>query len=82
MIEIPTRSFPPATGYRAARHYFNDHNDDPKPSVRTKPTDAIFAKLNRLPVLAVWVSAPGAIPNTQNATAEQGASSEENPMSA
>jgi transposase len=34
----------------AINRYLNEHNDDPKPFVWTKPADAIFAKLSRLPV--------------------------------
>ena len=35
------------------RHRQQQHNDDPKPFVWTKPADAILAKLNRLPVPSV-----------------------------
>jgi transposase len=37
----------------AINRYLNEHNDDPKPFVWTKPADAILAKLNRLPVPSV-----------------------------
>jgi transposase len=37
----------------AIRSYIRDHNRSPKPFVWTKPADAIFAKLNRLPVTSV-----------------------------
>jgi transposase len=37
----------------AINRYLNEHNDDPKPFVWTKPADAIFAKLSRLPVPSV-----------------------------
>jgi transposase len=37
----------------AINRYLNEHNDDPKPFVWTKPADAILAKLNRLPVSPV-----------------------------
>ena len=37
----------------AINRYLKEHNNDPKPFVWTKPADAIFAKLNRLPVPSV-----------------------------
>src|SRR5215472_4862589 len=37
--------------------YLKQHNDDPKPFVWTKPADVILAKLDRLPVPSVSVSA-------------------------
>ena len=37
----------------AINRYLNEHNDDPKPFVWTKPADAILAKLSRLPVPSV-----------------------------
>jgi transposase len=37
----------------AINRYLNEHNDDPKPFVWTKPADAILAKLNRLPAPSV-----------------------------
>jgi transposase len=37
----------------AINRYLNEHNDDPKPFVWTKPADTILAKLNRLPVPSV-----------------------------
>jgi transposase/transcriptional regulator with XRE-family HTH domain len=37
----------------AINRYINEHNDDPKPFVWTKPADAILAKLNQLPVPSV-----------------------------
>src|SRR5215472_15340338 len=37
----------------AINRYLNEHNDDPKPFVWTKPAAAILAKLNRLPAPSV-----------------------------
>ncbi len=37
----------------AINRYIDEHNDDPKPFVWTKPADTIFDKLNRLPVSSV-----------------------------
>src|SRR3979411_2073296 len=41
----------------AINRYLAEHNHDPNPFAWTKPADAILAKLNRLPVPSVWVSA-------------------------
>jgi len=37
----------------AINRYLNEHNDDPKPFVWTKPAKDIIAKVNRLPVASV-----------------------------
>jgi len=37
----------------AINRYLNEHNDDPKPFMWTKPADVILAKLNRLPAPSV-----------------------------
>ncbi|MBI3014416.1 MAG: IS630 family transposase [Candidatus Tectomicrobia bacterium] len=37
----------------AINRYIEDHNDDPKPFVWTKPADTILAKIDRLPVPSV-----------------------------
>ena len=37
----------------AINRYLEEHNDNPKPFVWTKPADAILAKLTRLPVPSV-----------------------------
>jgi hypothetical protein len=37
----------------AINRYLKEHNDDPKPFVWTKSSDAILAKLNRLPAPSV-----------------------------
>jgi hypothetical protein len=41
----------------AINRYLKEHNDDPKPFIWTKPVDVILAKLDRLPVPSVEVSA-------------------------
>ncbi len=39
----------------AINRYLDEHNAHPKPFVWTKPTDAILAKLDRVPVLSECV---------------------------
>jgi transposase len=41
----------------AINAYLAEHNANPKPFVWTKSAEAILAKLDRCPVLSVWVSA-------------------------
>ena len=41
----------------AINRYINEHNDDPKPFVWTKPPDLILDKLHRLPAPSVLISA-------------------------